>query len=155
TLPVQGWVPGAAWFWGRFYVGVIAVLVLLLRASDEVLLRRGEHPLIWSLGLGVGVSLLFAYDVPRLFAHATDARRARLPLFMTRSFPLDALPPQGRVRVRGTLGEGKQLRGNGVRIAIDVDPERTIVEGGDPVGQVEIIGEIVSAPRGGSYRDAP
>src|SRR5262249_12259220 len=87
----------------------------------------------------------------RLVRNAIEALRVRLPLLLTRSYELDALPAQGRVRVRGTLAAG-QLRGRGVSVAIDLDPERTLSEGD---GEVEIIGEVTSAPSARGYPAAP
>jgi hypothetical protein len=144
------------WFWTRFFVGGFALIVLYVRADDEVLLRRGEHPVLFSLGIGTAACLLFAYDVPRLIANAVDALRTRLPVLLTRSFELDALPTEGRVRARGTLVAGDLLSGGGVSVALDVDPERTVIEGSDHVGtDVEVIGEVTRAPDAGGYRNAP
>ena len=141
-----------AWFILRAIAGCLVLIILLVRGADEILLRYTEHPMLWSIVLGTGVNLMFAYDVPRLIRNAMQAMRVRWPLFRTPKYELDALPAAGQVRIRGTLADG-MLRGRGVQIAVDQDPERTIIEG-NAAGEVELIGEIATSAAGG-YRDAP
>jgi hypothetical protein len=58
---------------------------------------------------GLGVWLMFAYDVPRLLMNAAACLRARLPTLLMRKTPLaDLASATGRVRVGGVVALGSE-----------------------------------------------
>jgi hypothetical protein len=87
----------------RIAIAFVIGVVLGAWSADEVVVRGMHDAPYWALGLGLVMTSLFAYDVPRLLRNARDALAARAPIRGARMHALSALPPSGRVRVRGTV----------------------------------------------------
>jgi hypothetical protein len=145
------------WLTVRSLVALPVLAWLLFRASDEWFSRYSS--VWWPLGIGFGVCLLFAADVPRIFADVAAVWRVRAPLVAARRRTIRHARAGERVWLRGVVdsvdGEQLTLRDtDGDCVVVDLDPARVVAEGQAPsVGAtVDAIGVITGesdAYRGG------
>jgi hypothetical protein len=160
TLAVASWLvsvglrralglPGrpVRWLALRSFVAVPVLGWLLFRAADEWMNRY--HSVEWPIGIGLGVCLLFAADVPRILADVVAVWRLRAPLLAARRRSIAQARAGERVWLRGVVTgvEGAELTlrdKDGETVVVDLDPARLVVEGAPPAtgATVDAIGTM-------------
>jgi hypothetical protein len=160
--------------WVRVIVAFVIMITLGSWAEDEFFARGLHDAPTRALGMGLVLTLMFAYDVPRLVRNAVACLRARAPMRRARRVELAALEGARageRVRVAGrALAEAALvyehaeppraasfvLESGHHRVFVDVDPGRLIVQSDgthiDSGASVEVVGEVTTPASKDAYR---